>query len=176
MVSIFNGVVRPYTSLPVFWKYWMYYVNPSTWWIGGVLSSVLGNFTVQCEPGEATIFPTPPGQTCGEYAGDFIRAAGRGYIVDPEASGSCGYCPYRTGEEYLATINVSPGDKWRDFGIFLVFVWTNWLLVYFFIYTVRVKGWTFGMGPLFGALGKVVESVKGLFQRKGKGVRPEADA
>ena len=32
MFSLFNGVVRPYQSLPVFWRYWMYYVNPSTYW------------------------------------------------------------------------------------------------------------------------------------------------
>ncbi len=32
MFSLFNGVVRPYSQLPVFWRYWMYYVNPSTYW------------------------------------------------------------------------------------------------------------------------------------------------
>jgi ABC-type multidrug transport system permease subunit len=26
MFSLFNGVVRPYSELPVFWRYWMYYV------------------------------------------------------------------------------------------------------------------------------------------------------
>ena len=32
MFGLFNGVVRPYSMLPAFWKYWMYYVNPSTYW------------------------------------------------------------------------------------------------------------------------------------------------
>lgn len=167
MVSLFNGVVRPYSSLPVFWKYWMYYINPSTWWIGGVLASILGDFTISCTEAEATVFPSPPGQTCGSYAADFLANA-PGYLLNPEGSDTCRYCPYRTGEEYLATLNISPGDKWRDFGIFLVFVVTNWALVYFFIYTVRVKGWTFGMGPLFGLLGKAVDAVQGLFTRKTK--------
>lgn len=27
MFGLFNGVVRPYATLPVFWKYWMYYVK-----------------------------------------------------------------------------------------------------------------------------------------------------
>lgn len=27
MFSLFNGVVRPYASLPVFWRYWMYWVS-----------------------------------------------------------------------------------------------------------------------------------------------------
>ena len=44
--------------------------------------------------------------------------------------------------------------------IFFVFVWTNWLLVYFFIYTVRVRGWSFGMGKLFSVLGKGVNVIK----------------
>ena len=55
-----------------------------------------------------------------------------------------------------------------DFGIFLTFVITNWLLVYFFIYTVRVRGWSFGFGTLFGGLGKLVNLMKRPFQRKQK--------
>ena len=176
MVSIFNGVVRSYSELPVFWRYWMYWVNPSTWWIGGVLASVLGDFTIECKQGEATLFNAPPGQTCADYAGEFVRNAGRGYLTNPSANSNCGYCPYRTGEEYLSTINVSPGDKWRDFGIFLVFVCTNWMLVYFFIYFVRVRGYSFGMGYLFGVVGKLVGAGKGLFGRKEKKESEESQA
>ena len=32
--------------------------------------------------------------------------------------------------------------------------------MYFFIYTVRIKGYGFGMGYLFGGLGKLVGFVK----------------
>lgn len=39
-------------------------------------------------------------------------------------------------------------------------------LIYFFIWSVRVKGMTFGLGPLFNALGKGASAVKGLFYRK----------
>ena len=39
-------------------------------------------------------------------------------------------------------------------------------LVYFFVYTVRVKGYTFGFGPLFNGLGKVAGGIKGLFTKK----------
>ena len=28
MVTLFNGIVTPYSQLSVFWRYWMYYVNP----------------------------------------------------------------------------------------------------------------------------------------------------
>jgi hypothetical protein len=66
----------------------------------------------------------------------------------------------------MANLNVHAGDKWRCFGIFLAFVIINWALVYFFIYTVRVRGWSFGLGYLFGGAGLIVDRVKGLFKRK----------
>ncbi len=102
-----------------------------------------------------------------EYAGDFARSAG-GYLLQPNANSDCQYCQYSVGDQYLETLNIKASDKWRDFGIFLIFVFSNWFLVYFFIYTVRIRGWSFGFGYLFGALGKLVEAVKKPFQKKEK--------
>jgi len=49
-------------------------------------------------------------------------------------------------------------------------------LIYFFIWSVRVKGWTFGFGPLFSVVGKGVDAIKGaakrLFKKK-KGTKSE---
>lgn len=135
-----------------------------------MLAAVLGNQPVRCVTGETTIFNPPPNLSCGAYANPLLT---QGYITNPNAVANCEYCQYSSGAEYLSTINVSPSDKWRNFGIFLVFVCTNYLLVYFFIYFVRVKGFTFGMGPLFGTLGKGVDKVKSAiskpFQKKQKG-------
>ena len=167
MFSLFNGVVRPYAMLPVFWKYWMYWVNPSTWWIGGVLAATLHDIPVECAVSETAHFNVPAGQTCTSYAGAFAQSAG-GYLLNPSATSDCQYCPYSTGDQYLATLNIYADQKWRDFGIFLVFVISNWALVYFFIYTVRIKGWSFGFGWLFGTLGGLVGKVKGAFKKKEK--------
>lgn len=164
MFSLFNGVVRPYSMLPVFWRYWMYWVNPSMWWIGGVLSATLHNVPVRCNPSETARFTPPGGQTCEQYAGAFTKAAG-GYLLDPSSTSLCEYCQYSSGDQYLSYLNIKASQKWRDFGIFLVFVFSNYFLVYFFIYTVRVKGWSFGMGHLFGFLGKIVAFVKKPFIR-----------
>ena len=118
---------------------------------------------------ETARFDAPPGQTCSQYAGQFAKAAG-GYFLNPDASNDCQYCQLSIGNQYLAQLNVSASDKWRDFGIFLVFVCTNWMLVYFFIYTVRIRGWGFGLGYVFGGLSKLVDMVKkplmGLFSKK----------
>ena len=124
MFSLFNGVVRPYSALPVFWKYWMYWVNPSTWWIGGVLAATLAGQPVECTIEETGRFDAPPGQTCRQYAGAFAQSAG-GYLLNPQATSDCQYCPYSTGDQYLAGLNIKASDKWRDFGVFLVFVFTN---------------------------------------------------
>ncbi|KAH9828507.1 ABC transporter-like protein [Teratosphaeria destructans] len=170
MFSLFNGVVRPYDMLPVFWRYWMYWVNPSTWWIGGVLAATLNGIDVRCSTDETAKFTPPPGSTCGEYAGAYARYAG-GYLVDTSSTTLCAYCQYSTGNQYLSALNIDASQKWRDFGIFLIFVFTNWMLVYFFIWSVRVKGWSFGFGSLFAGLGKVVGLVKKPFAgRKAKKV------
>ncbi|GAW10792.1 hypothetical protein ANO14919_001270 [Xylariales sp. No.14919] len=167
MFGLFNGVVQPYSMLPVFWRYWTYYVNPSTYWIGGVLAATLKDSPVRCDVSETARFDTPSGQTCLEYAGAYASSAG-GYLLNPDARADCQYCPFMSGNQYLATLNINADEKWRDFGIFLAFCISNWALVYFFIYTVRIRGWSFGFGYLFGTLGKFVDVLKKPFKRFGR--------
>ncbi|PGH04728.1 hypothetical protein AJ79_07007 [Helicocarpus griseus UAMH5409] len=173
MVNLFNGVVRPYASLPNFWRYWIYwiyYANPTTWWLRGVLSATLPSTRITCAPAELTHFHPPPNQTCAQYAGNFITSVARaGYLTNPEATADCTYCPYSSGVEYMATLNVHEGDKWKGFGIFLAFVIINWALVYFMIYTVRIRGWTFGFGTAVGVVNKIFDVIGGMFSSGGKG-------
>ncbi|KAI9869551.1 MAG: hypothetical protein M1823_009032, partial [Watsoniomyces obsoletus] len=112
MFTLFNGVVRPYESLPVFWKYWMYWVNPSTYWIGGILAATLDGAVVECAPMETAMFDSPPNQTCQEYAGSFAGMSG-GYLLNPDATSGCQYCPYSNGNQFLQTLNIVAGQKWR---------------------------------------------------------------
>ncbi|KAK8069840.1 ATP-binding multidrug cassette transport protein [Apiospora phragmitis] len=168
MFGLFNGVVRPYSQIPVFWRYWMYWVNPSTYWISGMLAATLDGSPVECDPMETARFNSPPGQSCQTYAGAFADAAA-GKLLNPDATEACMYCPYTSGNQYLTTLNIEAGQKWRDFGIFLAFCISNWFLVYFFIYTVRVRGWSFGLGHVFGGLGKLVGLVKKPFTRSKRG-------
>lgn len=163
MFGLFNGVVRPYAMIPVFWRYWLYYVIPSTWWIRGVLSATLAGIPVRCTVDETAQFSPPPGQTCRSYGGAFAASAG-GYYLDPASTTLCQYCPYSLGDGYLTTLNVGAGERWRDCGIFLAFVVSNWALVYFFIWSVRIKGWSFGFGKVSSAVG----AAAGMFKRKKK--------
>ncbi|XDG02326.1 hypothetical protein ABKA04_001941 [Annulohypoxylon sp. FPYF3050] len=164
MFGLFNGVVQSYSMLNVFWRSWMYWANPATYWIGGMLAATLDGVPVQCAPSETARFDVPQNQTCQSYAGEFAHTAG-GYLLNPDATSDCQYCPYSSGNQYLTTLNINSDDKWRNFGIFLAFCFSNWMLVYFFIYTVRVRGWSFGLGRVFGTLGKVVGVLKKPFKR-----------
>lgn len=112
MFSLFNGVMRPYSTLPVFWRYWMYYVNPSTYWIGGMLAATLDGTPVRCATEETAKFDAPPNQTCRDYAGAFAKSAG-GYLLNPDDTSGCQYCPYTSGNQYLESLNINASDKWR---------------------------------------------------------------
>ena len=131
-----------------------------------MLAATLNGIPIQCTPSETARFDPPPNQTCQSYAGQFARSAG-GYLLNPGASMDCQYCQYSVGNDYLKTLNIRADEKWRDFGIFFAFCFSNWFLVYFFIYTVRVRGWSFGFGYVFGALGKLLDVMKKPFKKSG---------
>ena len=109
----FNGVVRPYHEMEPFWRSWLYWANPATYWIGGVLGATLDGTEVHCSPDETAMFDTPPGQSCFEYAGAFAEQAG-GYLLNPNATEGCQYCVYQNANQYLETINFKAEDKWRS--------------------------------------------------------------
>ncbi|KAI2609057.1 ABC-2 type transporter-domain-containing protein [Hypoxylon fragiforme] len=167
MFGLFNGVVQSYSMLPVFWSSWMYWVNPATYWIGGMLAATMDGVPIQCDPSETAQFDVPPNQTCQSYAGEFAQAAG-GYLLNPDATSGCQYCQYSVANQYLATLNIEASEKWRDLGIFAAFCISNWALVYFFIYTVRVRGWSFGFNSVGSAAGKLVSAAKKPFKRSPK--------
>ncbi|KKK12826.1 ABC multidrug transporter [Aspergillus rambellii] len=134
MCELFNGILQPHNNMPAFWKYTMYYLSPFTYWIGGVLTSVLRGMPVVCNKNELTIFQSPPNMTCGEYAGAWLSEKGVGYLSNPEGSGECGYCEYTYGDDYLSKIGLNPSKIWPYFGIFTAFVISNYLMVYLLVY------------------------------------------
>lgn len=109
----FSGVVVPYSQIKAFWRYWLYYLNPFTYLMQGLLQPVVWDLEIECKPSELTDVPLPPSTSCGEYMAEFL-GDNSGYVVDPEATASCEYCPYKTGADYLRTININgPEYGWR---------------------------------------------------------------
>lgn len=110
----FCGVVVPYSQLQAFWRYWLYYLDPFTYLVGGLLGEVLWDVKVQCEPSEFVTFSAPSGQTCGEYMADFLSAQ-TGYLLDGNSTATCSFCQYSTGADYAKTFNLEEKYySWRD--------------------------------------------------------------
>jgi ATP-binding cassette subfamily G (WHITE) protein 2 (SNQ2) len=126
----FCGVVVPYSQIQVFWRYWMYYLDPFTYLIGGLLEPVIWDVDVKCKQKEVTQISLPSGSTCGEYMADFL-SSNAGYVLDPNNSTSCEYCEYTTGADYLKTMNINERYYgWRDVGITALFCCSSYALVF----------------------------------------------
>lgn len=76
----------------------------------------------------------------------------------------------------MSTLNIKANDKWRNFGIFIAFCISNWALVYFFIWSVRIKGWSFGFGKVFGVTGAGIRKLKNVGGGKRKKERNDGEA
>ncbi|KAI1264453.1 putative ABC multidrug transporter [Xylariaceae sp. FL1019] len=134
----FSGVLVPYDHIQPFWRYWLYYLNPFNYLVGGLLVPVTWSASVQCLQSELTTIPLPPNSTCGEYMADFLTTQ-PGYIVDPTDTASCSYCAYSSGADYLATLNLGKHiDGWRDVGITALFCVSSYALV-FLMMRLRTK-------------------------------------
>ncbi|KAL4799196.1 ABC-2 type transporter-domain-containing protein [Aspergillus venezuelensis] len=129
MIS-FCGVVVPYSSLQPFWRYWIYYLDPFTYLVGGLLTPVLWDVNVTCSDSEYVRFSAPDGQTCGAYMAEFL-SSNAGYILNPNATGTCEFCQYSSGADYAKTFNLSERYYgWRDTGITALFCITSYALVF----------------------------------------------
>lgn len=110
----FAGVLVPYEQIVVFWKYWMYWLDPFTYLLGGLLTQILYDVKVKCSAKELSTFSPPEGQTCGEYMATFFEK-GNGYLVNNSSSTLCQYCPYKDGGQYAKTLNLNARYYgWRD--------------------------------------------------------------
>ncbi|PLB46565.1 hypothetical protein P170DRAFT_363672 [Aspergillus steynii IBT 23096] len=128
----FCGVVVPYSQMQPFWRYWLYYLDPFTYLVGGLLGEVLWDVDVTCKADDLVRFSAPDGQTCAQYMGDFL-ASGTGYLVDAAggAGGECAFCKYTTGADYAKGFNLLERYySWRDTGITALFCISSYGLVF----------------------------------------------
>lgn len=100
----FAGVLVPYSQLVVFWKYWMYWLDPYAYLIGGLVthcSTTLRSLVKQ----RAHNFSSPDGSTCGKYMSDYFQT-GYGYLVNDSSTTTFECCLYASGAEYAVTLNL----------------------------------------------------------------------
>jgi ATP-binding cassette, subfamily G (WHITE), member 2, PDR len=115
----------------------MYRVSPFTYWIGGMIASLLHARPVICTESETSRFPPPSGQTCGEYLADFLRTA-PGTLQNPNSTDMCNYCSLRNADQFLAQSRVYYSERWRDWGLVWAYVLFDIALAVLTYYLFRV--------------------------------------
>ncbi|PVH96508.1 membrane bound transporter [Periconia macrospinosa] len=132
MLISFCGVLVPYSQIQVFWRYWMYYMNPFTYLMGGLLTFTLYDKQITCKSSEFAVFDPPANQTCSEYLATYLSGLGRGAnLANPDEVSNCRVCQYTRGSDYLYTVNITKYSQgWRDIGICILFAFSSYSLVY----------------------------------------------
>lgn len=136
----FCGVTQPVSQMPTFWTF-MYKVSPHTYFVQSLVGVVLHNRPVVCKPHEFNFFQPPSGQTCEEFAGPFVNLHG-GYLQDPSATSTCGYCRYKVADEFLARVGIKYSYRWRNVGFFFAYILFNLAAMLFLYWAYRVKVWS----------------------------------
>lgn len=104
---------------------------------------LFSGLSIVCNPDEFNVFNPPSGQTCFQWAGEFVAAAG-GYLDNPQDQSGCRYCQYQvsvvckhlkpsyslfalqTGDQYFEPLNIKYSNRWRD----------AWILFCYFIFNI----------------------------------------
>ncbi|OQE36143.1 hypothetical protein PENCOP_c012G00764 [Penicillium coprophilum] len=129
---LFCGVFVPYAQLNVFWRYWMYYLNPFNYVVSGMLTFGIWGAKVTCNEDEFAFFEPLNGTTCVEYLSDYISGAGRSInLINPDATEACKVCQYTDGSDFLQNLNIKNYTTgWRDIGISVIFAISGYALVF----------------------------------------------
>jgi ATP-binding cassette subfamily G (WHITE) protein 2 (PDR) len=137
MLSLFFcGVLASPDNMPGFWIF-MYRVSPFTYLVSAILSVGIGNAQVTCAERELTTFNPLNGTTCGDYLESYMAQAG-GYLTNPDATVDCKFCTVKDTNVYLTALSSSYDNRWRDFGIGMVYIVVNIVGALFLYWLVRM--------------------------------------
>ena len=137
MCVTFCGVLVTKSELPGFWKF-MYRVSPMTYFVSGYLSNAVAHSTVECSDEEFRHVVPPDGLTCGEYFEPYLKAAGTGYLEDPNATEHCTFCPLTSTDDWLNSVDIKYSEKWRNLGLMWIYIIFNIGAAIFFYWWARV--------------------------------------
>ncbi|PRT52634.1 ABC transporter CDR4 [Wickerhamiella sorbophila] len=133
---MFCGVLSTKEDMPGFWVF-MYRVSPMTYWIGGMLALAIANAPVNCADYEFVRAPAVNGMNCGEYLGLYAKMGG-GRVVNPASTTECNYCPIADTNIYLASLDIYYHQRWRNLGLFIVYIVVNMVGAVFIYWLARV--------------------------------------
>lgn len=94
----------------------MYHLTPFTYLIEGLVVNALGGIEISCTAEQFNVLTPPAGVDCLAFLEPFVSArTGYAEVVN----GVCSYCPYKTGDQFFETLNMSFSHRYRDAG----FLW-----------------------------------------------------
>ena len=132
VLVLFCGIFVPYTQMNIFWKYWLYYLNPFNYVVSGMLTFGMWDDNVVCSDGELARFDPMGNGTCGEYLSDYLSGVGwRANLLNPDATSQCEVCQFTEGSDFLSTLNITDYVVgWRNAGICVIFALSGYALVF----------------------------------------------
>ena len=142
----FCGVIQPPSLLPGFWKF-MWRTSSFTYFIDNLVSTCLHDRQVRCSSTEMNYLDPPDGLTCNQYLQPFF-ATNNGYVANPSATSQCAVCQYSVGDQYLATVGMSYSHRWRNIGLFFVYILFNVFCMLSMYYIFRVRHFSLSLPKL----------------------------
>ena len=84
---------------------------------------------IRCQEFEFVTFNAPPPRTCGSYMENYFRHGGLGYLTD-NATTTCRFCTYKTGDDFYTPLGLSYHNRWRDLGVYASFIASNLIILF----------------------------------------------
>ncbi|KAE8367266.1 ABC-2 type transporter-domain-containing protein [Aspergillus caelatus] len=138
ILLMFSGAANPRSGLNDFYRPWLFWADPMTYFFEPTVSTVLHGIQAQCAPQDMAVFDPPSGQSCMDYVAAYLDG-NPGYLANPNATQNCNFCPYSTGDDLARSLHFFYGSRWRDWAVFLGFGLTNTLLTFLATWIIRVK-------------------------------------
>ncbi|QOU20415.1 hypothetical protein BRETT_005072 [Brettanomyces bruxellensis] len=128
LMVVFCGAMQPFSMIPAFWKYTVYYESPFTYFLENMMTELFDDRPVICDSDEFALLMPQDGMTCGAYMKDYIKMKG-GYLKSSATTIYCTYCTYASGQEFTNNLHMYFKNHWRNFGIMWAFVVGNVILM-----------------------------------------------
>ncbi|KAJ3207273.1 hypothetical protein HDU67_007582 [Dinochytrium kinnereticum] len=138
ILSLFAGVTIPYSSMPVFYRTWLYWVDPYHYFIETLFVNDLHGLKLTCDARSVVQVTAPSSMTCGQYFSAYLTKV-PGYLLNPSGMVSCQYCPLSEGDNMFAGFNWESGNRWKNLLILLGFWAFNRVMTFYFVGRFKVK-------------------------------------
>ncbi|KAK0441238.1 ABC-2 type transporter-domain-containing protein [Desarmillaria tabescens] len=136
LTLLFCSVLAGPNDFSHFWIF-MYRVSPFTYLVDGMMSTGLANAAATCSTVEISVFNPANGTTCGEYMKSYIALAG-GTVLNPDATSDCRFCSITSTNVFLTKVNSAYSHRWRNLGIYWVYILFNIIGALFLYWLARV--------------------------------------